>query len=194
MIILISGKQGSGKTTLSDGLVKKITKAGKPVKVIKFADPLYKMHDFCLRVLSENGIKRDIVKDGELLQYLGTEWGRKTIDDNIWAKIGVNAASKYIKKGYTVIIDDCRFENEFKVFGNWSNVLTIRLECSEKIRKTRCSYWRKNTKHPSETGLDHMVKEFNLVLNSGKLNKQQLLNAAVVEWKSRAKLLNALKR
>lgn len=185
MIILISGKQGSGKTTLSTGLAKALDqqKSVSAVTQIKFADPLYQMHDFCLDILAKNGIKRNIVKDGELLQYLGTEWGRKTVDNDIWAKIAFNKASKLSDLRSVVIIDDCRFENEFSIFGD--KALKVRIECPEKIRKQRCSYWRKNTKHPSEIGLDDFSKKkkFDLTLRSDKLSKQEMVREVVKAWK-----------
>lgn len=156
-IVLISGKQGSGKTTIQKELFKRINESKRErAFIINFADPLYKMHDYCLGVLEDLGIKREIVKDGPLLQLLGTEWGRKTINENIW----VNALHGQIKsiidrqgRGLqcVFIVGDCRFENEFD---GLPLALRVRLRCPEIVRKSRCSMWRENTNHPSEVGLD----------------------------------------
>jgi len=83
--VLISGKMGSGKTTIGNALMEKYHKSkGFSCENPFFASTIYEMHDQCLRVLKERGIRRDIKKDGRLLQLLGTEWGRETIDDNVW--------------------------------------------------------------------------------------------------------------
>jgi hypothetical protein len=153
-LVLLSGKQGSGKTTLQKALVEAwLAKHGTIAPVLNFADVLYEMHDEVLRVLHKWWPKRDIVKDGPLLQMLGTDWGRKTVDENIWVKIlQVRAGMVYhAQPNALVIVGDCRFENEFDAF---PEALRIRLECPEPVRKERCAMWRENTAHPSEVSLD----------------------------------------
>lgn len=172
-IVLISGKQGSGKTTLHEQLSKDIDyRPGglwMPHGLI-FAGPLYEMHDYCRSVLVDAGIDPiHKVKDGNLLQLLGTEWGRNTIDKNVWVKIVQNRIQKYgeelrkdnpsTPKKFIFIISDTRFENEFDLF---PDALRVRLECPEDIRKERVnktSMWRDNTHHPSETSLDRYSAE-----------------------------------
>lgn len=153
-VISLSAKQGSGKTTLQKALVEALwNRFELHSLVINFADPLYEMHDAVLKVLNQWYPDRGLAKDGPLLQLLGTDWGRKTINDNIWVdltKARVKQAFKDNPK-QIVIIGDCRFQNEFHAF---PNALRVRLQCPEAIRKIRCSMWRENTEHPSEVGLD----------------------------------------
>jgi len=49
-----------------------------------------------------------------VLQTLGTEWGRETVDDAIWIKYAVRRATAILAvTGHKyVVITDCRFENE----------------------------------------------------------------------------------
>lgn len=54
-------------------------------------------------------------------------------------------------KKFLVIIDDCRFTNEFDAF---PQALRVRLNAAEDVRKGRAESWRENTVHPSEVGLD----------------------------------------
>jgi nucleoside-triphosphatase THEP1 len=163
-IILLSGKQGSGKTTLQNSLVTWLQQKELRVVTLNFADVLYEMHNRVLDVLNEYWPRRDIVKDGPLLQLLGTEWGRKTIDEDIWVKIMQYkvAAAKDVD---VFIVGDCRFENEFNAF---PEALRVRLRADEGARKKRCSMWRDNTKHPSETGLDEYAVKglFDLYINT----------------------------
>lgn len=179
-IILISGKQGSGKTTLSGLLSKKLRDLGYVPYPVKFAAPLYKMHDFCLDVLKDHGVTRDIVKDGPLLQLLGTEWGRKTISQNIWAKLAQNHSDNILQRDEkaVIIIDDCRFPNEFDTF---PDALKVRLNAPQVIRKDRAEMWRENTEHPSETSLDQYAEEgrFDLNIDTSKTDENEMTNLVI---------------
>ncbi len=173
-IILLSGKQGSGKTTLQKELVRVIHSRPKHrCHLVNFADPLYQIHNYAINLLKHLGITRDIVKDGPLLQLLGTEWGRKTIDENIWVKTLQNRIK--LEGGLTArnfeknifIVGDCRFRNELEGI---PEALRVRLECDIEIRKARCEAWRENDTHPSETDLDEysvVPKKFDMLFNTG---------------------------
>ncbi len=155
-IVVLSGKQGSGKTTLQKELIKEYERRkGGTALAMNFADVIYEMHDAILEVLHRNWPARAIAKDGPLLQLLGTEWGRKTIDEKIWVKVLKNRVEQVrASDAYEidlVIIGDCRFEDEFHAF---PEALRVRLVASEDARKKRCSMWRENTSHPSEISLD----------------------------------------
>ena len=171
-IVMISGKQGSGKTTTADALTNHIglTVPGMLLYRIRFAQPIYDIHDAVLAKLALYGIRRDVVKDGPLLQLIGSDYGRKVIDPDIWVHCLQNWVSKYVLEPSksVVIIDDLRFRNEFAAF---SDAVTVRLECSVDIRRERCSMWRPNDTHISEVDLDEYVEQgrFSAVLNTGEV-------------------------
>lgn len=170
VVLLFSGKQGSGKTTLMNKVFEEIMEGGnyRPVNVI-FADTIYKIHDFAIKLLEERGIKRDIVKDGKLLQLLGTEWGRQ-INENIWVEC-LKGQMKTIRADtpesipLAFIVSDCRFQNELAGF---PEAFKVRLEASKEVRQVRCSQWRDTDNHPSEIDLDVSAKEgkFDLYLDT----------------------------
>lgn len=50
-----------------------------------------------------------------LMQTLGTEWGRETVYQNLWADSAAAQADAIIASGGRVVIDDMRFPNEVEV-------------------------------------------------------------------------------
>lgn len=174
-IVMISGKQGSGKTTLQTRLRCHYEALGQKVAVVNFADILYEMHEAVLGILNKYWPKRDIVKDGPLLQVLGTEWGRKTIDENVWVKcLQIKLKSLEATGHHLALIGDCRFENEFDGF---PEALRVRLECPEDVRWWRCSMWRENTGHASEVGLDRYAEEnrFDVYIPTDRVTEEESL-------------------
>src|SRR5271166_4214568 len=82
-ILLISGQQGSGKTTTTDLICEMLFKLKWNHKSFKFATPLYEMHNAVRKVALYYNLPMP-EKDGGFLQWLGTEWGRKNYGDDVW--------------------------------------------------------------------------------------------------------------
>jgi AAA domain len=156
-IVSISGKMGSGKTTITSELERSLKGLGYVTKTVKFADPIYQIHDYAQDLLMAVGFYSERPgKDRNLLQLLGTQWGR-AIDKDIWAKIAVRkcqAIRQNMEEVGTekcvVFIDDTRFPNEFDYI---DSALRVRLVCSEEVRKHRATSWS-DTPHESELALD----------------------------------------
>lgn len=183
VLILLSGKQGSGKTTLTKALRDYFTISGYYSYPIRFADPLYEMHDAIWKIMEKYGQKLAHKKDGPLLQLLGTEWGRNTIKETLWTdlcrrRVDDLLAIEDLYQPKAIIIDDARFETEFNAF---PDALRVRLECAREIRQRRCEMWRENDTHPSEVGLDSYAAhgKFDVYLNTGVLNKTICLNTVI---------------
>lgn len=190
MIVLISGKMGSGKTTLARRLHEHFTAKGYNAIRTRFAEPLYQMQDKVREVLKDfNYTNYDYeTKDGPLLQLLGTEWGRKTVDENIWVDL-IKSKYEFEKdlmrskgldpdEGLVFLVEDCRFKNELDYF---PEAISFRLECSREVRKSRCEMWRDRDTHPSETDLDGYATEgrFTNTINSEYLDLDKVVKLAV---------------
>ena len=156
LVVLISGKQGAGKTTTSDLVTSRLKESGVDVVRFRFSQPIYEMHNAMYEIGKAYGITLEGAKDGRLLQLIGTEWGRVTKGKDVWVKV----AQKYVEDKtvpgikQVFLFDDLRFENEFFAFPDG---MRIRLEAPEAVRKLRAACWREETTHPSEVELDGYV-------------------------------------
>jgi hypothetical protein len=117
-IIALGAYKGTGKSTLAQTLVL----LHKFVRY-SFADPLYDM------VLAGFGIDgRSMTTEQKeemipwlgvsfryLMQTLGTEWGRNTINQEVWLRIMARKLIAAQRAGQSVVIDDARFPNEVKL-------------------------------------------------------------------------------
>lgn len=170
MIVLISGKMGSGKTTLANELARAWEKEkGHRAILINFADALYDMHNFCLGYLVDHGITPEHAKDRKLLQWLGTEWGRAQ-DPDLWVKIvkrkieNLSHHSRSLGQKLMFIVADCRFPNELTAF---PDAYKVRLNCERVVRKYRCTRWTDTDNHESETALDNIPNyDYDVIFNT----------------------------
>jgi hypothetical protein len=51
----------------------------------------------------------------QLLQSLGTDWGRQMVDTNIWLRCWQQRVSVYLEQGIGVVVDDVRFPEEARL-------------------------------------------------------------------------------
>ncbi len=184
-VILISGKAGSGKSTLQQALKMQLETLTYTVGIARFAQPVYEAHTSAMRALIPYGIP-PVAKDRRLLQLIGTEWGRLSRGENIWVEC-LNARLADLKgSGHDfVLVDDLRFKNE-KNFNYCADKLTIRLSCPDEVRAARLPGRQLPPEHVSECDLDADVFDyhFDSSVNSASdiakiLVKMVTANAAV---------------
>lgn len=166
MKIVFSGKLGAGKDSAAEYLMSKHSGV-----MLKFAGPLYELQgmiqDFC-------GFSRE--KDGALLQYLGTGYGRIK-DPDIWVKLAMKAAKSH--ESENVFFTDGRFPNEIQA-GTEAGFVTVRINRSMDGRSVNLG--NRDANHPSETALDGMDDLFHEVIeNDGSLEEFHAKLDAIVE-------------
>lgn len=107
-LIGITGPARAGKDTLSKILLDKL---GKDWGKASFADPLKQMLGVIgVDCSDEAKDTQDTLygpKPRQMMQTLGTEWGRELIHPDIWVM-----AFNYLHGGRKMIVPDVRFENE----------------------------------------------------------------------------------
>lgn len=160
-IIGISGKAESGKTTLASMLKEQLEADNKKVLLINYGD-------FVKFIAKEyynwNGDKDETGR--ALLQRIGTEQGRNTVDKNIWVDMVINTVAVTSNDYDVAIVADCRFPNEFDRWAQKDKEIL-------KVKITRPEHENKLTdeqkQHSSETALDYYKDWDVLVLNDGSL-------------------------
>ena len=123
MIIGIMGAAGAGKDTVGALL---LSRADRPMRLDSFAAPMYAALSAMLdvpehvlrdRTRKETEIRPLCASPRRMLQTLGTEWGRDTIDADIWVLLALQRHDKaqagaWRGEGMTTVITDVRFGNE----------------------------------------------------------------------------------
>jgi hypothetical protein len=166
MIIGLCGLAGSGKDEVAA-----ILSRCHHFAAISFAGPIYKAVSE-ITGLSPLQLKHREAKEQpiawlgksprELLQTLGTEWGRQMVRDDIWIRIAMRRAAECTQEGWNVAVTDVRFANE-----------------AEAIEAVGGQVWRVERpgaglggaagEHASEAGIpDHLVHQ--VIRNVGTLD------------------------
>ena len=114
LIGLYSHAPGSGKSTVA-GMI--------DGEVVSFAAPLKRFVTSIVFGLGYDGFsavkdrKEDKIPEigvspRQMMQTLGTEWGRSCVHPNLWEMLAESQARGLISSGFDVIFDDVRFPNE----------------------------------------------------------------------------------
>lgn len=153
VIIAISGKKGTGKTTLSNLIKKNLLAEYITVMDYSFAGPLKKaaceIFGWTMEQMDDEVFKTTVdpvfgITPRHALQTLGTEWGRNLICQDIWLKTADRAISA--SDCQVVLIPDLRFENESS-FLRRRDAHIIHIDAPEDLRKDA------KDNHPSESGI-----------------------------------------
>ncbi|WP_422023394.1 hypothetical protein [Pyruvatibacter mobilis] len=144
--------------------------------LVKFAGPLKAM---VRTLLTEAGIPRwrharyiegdlkeavipelgSSISSRQLMQTLGTEWGRDALSDNFWVELALARIEAQHRAGMSVVIDDMRFPNELEMVHEMGG------ECWRIIRPGH----EVPTGHASEGALDGYDHWDRVILNDDTL-------------------------
>lgn len=117
MLIGICGAAGAGKDAIADVLVEEFGYIRN-----KFADPLYEMvaamTGYTVSQLQDRRLKEkpiswlDSKTPRQLLQTLGTDWGREMVCSEVWIRSVAKRVERAADDGRDSVITDLRFDNE----------------------------------------------------------------------------------
>lgn len=160
-IIGIAGRAGAGKNTVAE-----MIPAGF---VIGFADPLYAglaaMLDVPEHMLRDRANKeKPLVWLGkssrELMQTLGTEWGRGMVAQDLWLRLAEQRIAPFAG---TIVFSDVRFDNEAEWIRNQGGEVWL-VERDQETHHT----------HSSEAGISpHLIDR--VIDNRGTLEQTRML-------------------
>ena len=175
LIGLYSNAPGSGKSTVAS--------MTWDFKKMSFASP---MREFCANLLSalghdgvalledrdkkEKRIAEIGVSPRQMMQTLGTEWGRSCIHPELWVMVAAGAVEQQRKLGRDVVIDDVRFPNEAEMIRRLGGELWL-------VDRPGVVY---EGEHASEGALADVLPDV-VVHNSGSLEHLREVVAALLE-------------
>ncbi len=178
LIGLYSHAPGSGKTTVAGmiGLLSPCAYAR-----LSFAKPLKKIVAGVLDDLGYDGWDwvlnhKDTkllhlgVTPRQMLQTLGTEWGRNCIHPDLWVDIAQSSARMSFADNCTVIFDDMRFPNETEMIRRCGGELWL-------VERPDVVY---DGDHGSEGALRDIVPD-RIVLNDGDRDQLQQTVANLIK-------------
>jgi len=160
-IIGIAGRAGAGKNTVAEMI--------PGAAVFGFADPLYE------GLAAMLGVPEDMLRSRrnketplkwlgksprELMQTLGTEWGRGMVAQDIWLRLAKRRIETY---GGTIVFSDVRFDNEAEWIRNQGGEVWL-VERDQETHHT----------HSSEAGISpHLIDR--VIDNRGPLEQTRML-------------------
>jgi hypothetical protein len=173
LIGLYSHAPGSGKSTVADMLW--------DYKRLSFADPLRKFSAQILSSLGYNGLAclRDKkeekiaelgVSPRQMMQTLGTEWGRSCIHPDLWIMVAAGTVEEQLKRGRNVVIDDVRFPNEAEMIRRLGGELWL-------VDRPGVVY---EGNHASEGALHSIVPD-TVINNSGSFHQLRQVVTSLLE-------------
>lgn len=118
VIVAIIGSAGSGKSTLGQAILR----SSRMGRRLAFAEPIKRALAALFGIprisLDQEHFKRQVEPVSgktyrQLLQTLGTEWGRDIVDKNLWVNLGI-ADIEADARHRVFVVDDARFLNEVK--------------------------------------------------------------------------------
>lgn len=147
MLIGLAGPAGVGKDTAAAHL-----RAAHSFRQIAFADPIRAMLQAALPLEPkdfEHGRKEEILPEigkspRQLMQSLGTEWGRNLVHPEIWVRLAEDTVlAEHVTLGRSLVISDVRMENEAEMIRRHGGVIVhLRRKAAARVAA-----------HSSETGI-----------------------------------------
>lgn len=166
MLIGLCGAASAGKSAVAE-----ILRDRRGFTGLSFAGPIYRavaaVTGMTVEQLADRSQKERPIEwlgksPRELLQTLGTEWGRDTVRSDIWVVIAMRQAAAIRQIGGKVAIADVRFENEAQAIREAGGVVW-------RVERPQAGLAGAAAEHSSEAGLPPCLVDA-VIDNSGSLD------------------------
>lgn len=174
LVIVLSGKARSGKDTSLEILKRKYEQIGKKVISLYYASYI---KEYAKKISSWDG--NDENKPRALLQELGTDIIRNTIDKNFFINRIIEDIKVYSKFFDIIIIGDARFPEEIDyIKKEFNKVISVHIN-----RKDMNLLTKEEKKHVTETALDNYKRYDYEINNDGSIEDLKTkLEEIIKEW------------
>jgi hypothetical protein len=172
----LTGKARSGKDTT--GIIIQLLLAH--TQLVSWADPIRRALRAMYPGLNDAHIYGDLKETPlpvlgksprQMMQTLGTDWGRNIIHKDIWLMIGMNNIAAAMDEGHNVVVTDVRFENEAEAIRNMGgHILHIRRDNQQTIQEST---------HASEAGIAVLESDW-VVHNTGTVEDLQTRLSGII--------------
>jgi len=171
-LIGLTGPARSGKDTVASFLLQ-----DSSWRSVSFAGPL-KDALIAMRILSpyqcDGPQKEQPVhwlgkSPRQLMQSLGTEWGRQLVHEHLWTLLAQETILQYMAQGFNVVVTDIRFENEaMMVRSNGGRVWHVSRQSAQKV-----------VAHVSESGVHYIPSDLKIANDSSLADLQEAVAEAL---------------
>lgn len=176
MLIAVSGKEGTGKTTVGNYL-----KSKHNFTPIAFAEPLKNvvsvLFDWDLEILKAENTETRTLRENlphrviggkeydarKALQYIGTDVFRTHVDENVWVDIAKIKIQGLLANGTNVVVTDCRFVNEIDLVKSLNGKILCLARKQSDLEILKGS-------HTSESDFLNRITDLHVIRNEATLN------------------------
>jgi hypothetical protein len=143
-LVAFTGPFGSGKSTAARGLFPDFVRLSfaEPIRQMLVAGGLCSPDDFMRKEEPVEWLGGATPR--RMMQTLGTEWGRDLVFKRIWIAIMERRVKEKLDLGMSVVIDDCRFNDEAEMVHRMGGIIVHIARESHSV----------SSQHSSEHGID----------------------------------------
>lgn len=101
--------------------------------------------------------KLNVNSPRRVLQLLGSEWGRDMIHPDIWTMAARSRLLEMKQRGYRIVINDARFENDRNNLAQWFGAKRVDVRTTNVKAEAEWRQHASETSRPSDDNVDYVI-------------------------------------